>query len=613
MQLHGSHLTRRACANGEFRWRSLPAGGTGGGGGLHFRDPVDVFADTAARDTAFESGGSVEGEHVQFIQDRSLAIVIGTLANPTDFQTYTSDDAAYDDAAWVSRADAVQGFQGVQGVWDFSVYGNFATAPAAAPAVSVNVATGVVTPPAGWTNHPTTRAANEDTYRSDGTINPATDSGVVMPTMSNPVDILAALTDDGVITGLSMDNDGEVTITRSVGADLTEDISANLAAFVNSQRGKRIQISSPTTYSQANDRLTVNTVWRLTSGDIVAIVVPTNVGTAAGALMMRNSVGGTPDTEHPLNDIMGRSLTASDLQAGGLHLVMRLTNEYRILEPVIHSSVQLATATVYDATNFRLTASVTDNAMNGDVVFFTAPTLPSGTTNVRFRTNDGTSDGDLLPLQDRLGNGLNSTDLKSGQDYAVYRNGNTSFRIIGSLADTHVFGERLRSSIVGHVLSIQPSPPPVEVVQGDVFFFQLPATIPASTLDAQIVVIGGGLTPGFQPLIDNLTGDAISLPDLTASAFYSAAYDGTSFRLFVPQAGSTPTPPPRNNYTVLWYVCGHDTGSGGSHHYGCQWDGDDSGLRWHSPHAHLPAGKRRRHYIGAVQFRYYEYQSGQRL
>ena len=108
----------------------------GGGGGLHFRDPVDVFADLAARTAAFGPGGSVEGEHTQFAADRSLAIVIGTLANPTAFQTYTGSDGAYDDATWLNRTDAVQGRPGTDGDAGhspvFSSGDAFPTAPAPA-------------------------------------------------------------------------------------------------------------------------------------------------------------------------------------------------------------------------------------------------------------------------------------------------------------------------------------------------------------------------------------------------------------------------------------------------------------------------------------------------
>ena len=80
----------------------------GGGGGLHFRDPPDVFADAAARTAAFAAGGTLAGQHTQFAADRSLAIVIGTLMAPTAFQTYTGASGAYDDTKWLDRTDAVQ-------------------------------------------------------------------------------------------------------------------------------------------------------------------------------------------------------------------------------------------------------------------------------------------------------------------------------------------------------------------------------------------------------------------------------------------------------------------------------------------------------------------------
>ena len=90
-------------------------GGGGGGGGLHFRDPADVFANAAARTAAFGSGGTLAGEHTQFAADRSLAIIIGTIASPTAFQTYTGDGGTYDDSLWLDRTDAVQGRTGPGG------------------------------------------------------------------------------------------------------------------------------------------------------------------------------------------------------------------------------------------------------------------------------------------------------------------------------------------------------------------------------------------------------------------------------------------------------------------------------------------------------------------
>ena len=89
------------------------SGGGGGGGGLHFRDPADVFADDTARSTYFTTTDTTAfGE---FVRDRTLAIVIGTIANPTAIQTYLGDAGTYDDTMWVSRLDAVQGPAGRAG------------------------------------------------------------------------------------------------------------------------------------------------------------------------------------------------------------------------------------------------------------------------------------------------------------------------------------------------------------------------------------------------------------------------------------------------------------------------------------------------------------------
>lgn len=90
-----------------------PGGGGGDGGGLHFRRPADVFADAAARTLYFGTTDSTA--YLNFVNDEFLAVIIGTLAIPTDFQTYTGDDSAYDDSLWVSRTDAVQGGTGASG------------------------------------------------------------------------------------------------------------------------------------------------------------------------------------------------------------------------------------------------------------------------------------------------------------------------------------------------------------------------------------------------------------------------------------------------------------------------------------------------------------------
>ena len=89
-------------------------GSGAGGGGLHFRSPLDVFADNSARSTYFTTTDATAFR--QFVTDRSLAIIIGTQANPTAFQTYTgAPGAAYDDSLWLNRIDAVQGLPGDDG------------------------------------------------------------------------------------------------------------------------------------------------------------------------------------------------------------------------------------------------------------------------------------------------------------------------------------------------------------------------------------------------------------------------------------------------------------------------------------------------------------------
>ena len=163
----------------------------GGGGGLHFRAPPDVFADAAAR-TAFFALTANAAIYRQFANDKSLAIIIGTIAAPTGFQTYLGGSAvAYDDAQWIDRTDAVQSITpGPAGIYERSIHRNSSVAIAAAPVGgSINVATGVVTPPADWTYEATAPLAGEDTYRSTVSVNPDTQSGDIVPVWPVPIDI----------------------------------------------------------------------------------------------------------------------------------------------------------------------------------------------------------------------------------------------------------------------------------------------------------------------------------------------------------------------------------------------------------------------------------------
>ena len=164
---------------------------SGGNGGLHFRRPPDVFANAAAR-TAYFGLLANAAVYLEFAKDKSLAIIIGTIANPTGFQTYTGDPAdSYADAKWLDRTDAVQSVTpGSQGIYERSIYRNSSVIISVAPVGgSINVGTGVVTPPADWTFNPTAPLVGEDTYRSIVSINPDTQSGDIVPIWSLPIDI----------------------------------------------------------------------------------------------------------------------------------------------------------------------------------------------------------------------------------------------------------------------------------------------------------------------------------------------------------------------------------------------------------------------------------------
>lgn len=95
----------------------------GGGGGLHFRSPADIFTGTnlaacfVARDTYFNNAANA-GALANFQGDPSLAIILNP-DNSTDntFQTYLPGQAGnpYASNQWVERTDAIQGNRGLPG------------------------------------------------------------------------------------------------------------------------------------------------------------------------------------------------------------------------------------------------------------------------------------------------------------------------------------------------------------------------------------------------------------------------------------------------------------------------------------------------------------------
>ena len=164
------------------------ARGGGGGGGLHFRNPVDVFGTNALRNAHFTT--TDPAAYLDFVRDRSLAIVIGTLIAPTDFQTYTGDVGTYDNANWVSRVDAVQGFRGDQGRFYIIIHTNSAAQPTPATPTggTFNLGTGLLTPPTGTTEDPTPPGTGEDVWASQAEIDPKIQSGSVVPVWSEWVE-----------------------------------------------------------------------------------------------------------------------------------------------------------------------------------------------------------------------------------------------------------------------------------------------------------------------------------------------------------------------------------------------------------------------------------------
>ena len=94
--------------------------GSGSGGGLALRRPVDVFTGAstsvaeAARDTYFQTTNAAALD--EFINNASLAIIIRVTGSADAFQTFIGADGdTYDADNWVDRTDAVRGPTGETG------------------------------------------------------------------------------------------------------------------------------------------------------------------------------------------------------------------------------------------------------------------------------------------------------------------------------------------------------------------------------------------------------------------------------------------------------------------------------------------------------------------
>ena len=166
------------------------------GHGLYLRKPADEFtganlaACRVARDTYFSAAANAAALR-EFQDNQSLAIIL----NPTNstnnvFETYlpTTVGTAYDATQWLDRTDAVQGKVGAQGRFEIIIHINATSSPAKPTGGSYDTATGVLTPPTGWTEAPTQPGVGEDVYASLAVIDPKTQSGAVTPIWSIPVE-----------------------------------------------------------------------------------------------------------------------------------------------------------------------------------------------------------------------------------------------------------------------------------------------------------------------------------------------------------------------------------------------------------------------------------------
>ena len=193
----------------------------GGGGGLTLGPAVNTFtaATKAAAETARDAYAVANAAWLaQYDDEPTFTITINWPATPTDTVYQARRGAAWADVTGLVRgatgadgsdgavgatgatgaagspgapgapgaagSQGADGTQGTQGLYDVTVYQNAAAAPATPTGGSINVTTGAVTPPTGFTNNPTSPSTGENTYATRTTINPATQTGSITPTWS---------------------------------------------------------------------------------------------------------------------------------------------------------------------------------------------------------------------------------------------------------------------------------------------------------------------------------------------------------------------------------------------------------------------------------------------
>ena len=107
-------------------------------------------------------------------------------ARGSDGSDGTDGNDGSDGTDGLDGTDGADGSQGFQGVYIVQIYQNALTIPDMPVGGSYSLDTGILTSPSGWTVAPTTPSTGENTYVSQYTINPATQTGTITPIWSLP-------------------------------------------------------------------------------------------------------------------------------------------------------------------------------------------------------------------------------------------------------------------------------------------------------------------------------------------------------------------------------------------------------------------------------------------
>ena len=156
-------------------------GGSGGGSSYGLGPPTNIFADDTARDTYASANAAWL---TQYNDNRGFWIRVGA-----DLQRRNAAGDAWEDVTPVVEGPG--GSDGSQGRFDIAIHTNAAAAPTPSTPIggTYNLTTGVLTPPAGATEAPTTPSTGEEVYISQAVINPKTQTGTVTPVWSAWVEL----------------------------------------------------------------------------------------------------------------------------------------------------------------------------------------------------------------------------------------------------------------------------------------------------------------------------------------------------------------------------------------------------------------------------------------